>query len=241
MYSMVLMMAMSASPEAAAAHGGCGGCDGYVVASCHGCKGGGLFGGKHGNGCCGGGGLFAGKHSNGCCGGGGMFSGKHGNGCCGGGGLFAGKHGGNGCCGGGFFGGGKHGHGCNGGCTGYVPAGCNGCIGGGVVPPPPPPPPVDKKDMPKKGGVTSAPAYITVNVPADATITIDGAATKSTSAVRVFATPELDAGTVYYYTISATVIRDGKELVATEKVAVEAGAAPQLSLVPGTTPEVASK
>src|SRR5262249_19127616 len=117
------------------------------------------------------------------------------------------------------------------------PAGCNGCYGGGGVVPPP----VDKKDMPKKGGVTSAPAYITVNVPADATITIDGAPTKSTSAVRGFAPPGLAAGPLYYHTITAPVVRDGKELVATEKVAVEAGIASQLSLTPAAAPAVASK
>lgn len=66
MYSMVLLMTMSTSPEAAACHPanctGCTGCTG-VVTGCTGCTGnchGGLFGGCHG------GGLFSGcfkKHS----------------------------------------------------------------------------------------------------------------------------------------------------------------------------------
>lgn len=89
--------------------------------------------------------------------------------------------------------------------------------------------------------MTSLPAYITLNVPADAKVTIDGAATTSTSSVRVFSTPELAPGAVYYYTIRAEVVRDGQTLSATEKVAVEAGAKAELSLNPAATPVVASK
>ena len=96
------------------------------------------------------------------------------------------------------------------------------------------PPP--KKDEPKKTSAT-----ITVSVPVDAKITIDGNPTKSTSGVRVFATPELAPGTVYYYTISAEVVRDGKAITATERIAVEAGLNAQLSLDPAAAPTVASK
>jgi uncharacterized protein (TIGR03000 family) len=261
MYSMVMMMAMSASPEAAALGHGCNGCSGYSCSgytSCsgggkhHGCSGGGLFGGggKHGGGCsgyttcmgctgyttcmgctgyscCGGGG----KHHG--CSGGGFFGGKH-HGCCGGGGgLFGGKHHGSSCCGGG--------------CTGFYSNGCNGysgCMGAPVYGAPvdgtPVPNPAPKKEE-KKGGVTAAPAYITVNVPADASISIDGAPTKATSSVRVFATPDLAAGTVYYYTFTATVERDGQKLVATEKIAVEAGVNTQVSLSPAAGATVATK
>jgi uncharacterized protein (TIGR03000 family) len=234
MYSMVMLVAMSASPEAAAF--GNRGCDG----GCHGCMGGGLFAGKGCRGGCHGcgGGIFAGK---GCCGSGfGCGGACHGcYGGCHGGGLFAGK----GCCGGLFAGKGCRGGGCHGcyggGCHGCYGGGCHGCQGGGCMGTPP----ADKKDMPKdkKGGVTSAPAYIAVNVPADATITIDGAPTKSTSSTRVFSTPELNAGTVYYYTLVAEVVRDGKTLIATEKVAVEAGASVQITLNPNVAAEVASK
>ena len=93
----------------------------------------------------------------------------------------------------------------------------------------------------KKGGVTSAPAFITVNVPADAKITIDGAATTSVSTVRTFSTPELNPGSVYYYTFTAEVVREGKTFTATEKVAVEAGATAQISLNPKAVVVVASK
>ena len=94
---------------------------------------------------------------------------------------------------------------------------------------------------PKKGGVTAAPAMIVVNVPVDATITIDGTPTKSTSAVRVFATPRLAPGSVYYYNVTAQVVRDGKTLTATEKIAVEAGPTRSFSLNPTQAPVVASK
>jgi uncharacterized protein (TIGR03000 family) len=202
MYSMVLLMTMSTSPEAAACHPsnctGCTGCTGYVATGCTGCSG-----------SCHGGGLFGGCH------GGGLFSGCH-------------KH--NSCSG------------CTG-CTGYVPTGCTGCTGTA-------PAPEMKKEMPpppkdKKGGVTyyapAAPAFITVNVPADAKVTIDGAATVSTSTVRVFQSRNLNPGTVQYYTFVAEVIRDGKSYTATERVAVEAGAKAEITLTPAVGPAVVSK
>ncbi len=204
MYSMVLMMAMSTSPEVAACHKtACTGCTGVVDA-----------------GCCGGGHGFLGGR----------------------------KHG---CSGGGFLGG-HHKHGCNGGCTGVVvDAGCTGGAGcTGVVPAPAPMEvaPVPPKDMPKeikKGGVTFAPMFapatITVNVPADAKVTIDGNATVSTSTVRTFATPALKTGAVSYYTFVAEVVREGKTFTATETVAVEAGATTTITLNPNAGLAVASK
>lgn len=245
MYSMVMMVAMTASPEAAAFGNGCGGCGGGQFLG-GGCRGGQFLGGK---GC--GGGLFAGKGCTGsaCYGcGGGLFAGGGCKGGCRGGGLFDGLGGGCKGCGGGMLGGlfggkGCHGYaaGCHGAsCHGGVGAGCTGGCGGTIIVDP-------KKDMikpdpskDKKPGITAAPAYIAVNVPADATITIDGAPTKSTTTTRVFSTPELTAGTVYYYTVVAQVVRDGQTLVATEKVAVEAGATVQISLNPNAA-EVASK
>lgn len=213
MYSMVLMMAMSTSPEVAACHKskGCdgGGCTGVVVvdAGCTGC-----------NGCDGGHKLFGGK---GC--GGGLFKG----------GLFK-KHG---CNGGG----------CNG-CSGSM--GCDGGAGcsGAIVVPSTIVVPEEKKEMPKKeekkGGVTFAPvapAFVTVNVPADAKVTIDGNPTISASTVRVYATPNLASGTVHYYTFAAQVVRNGRVYTTTERVAVEAGAKVQLTLNPNVGPAVASK
>jgi len=83
-----------------------------------------------------------------------------------------------------------------------------------------------KEEEPKKEEKkepTAAPATIQVNLPADAKLTIDGAATTSTSASRSFATPTLELGQEYYYTLTAEIVRDGKTLSATKRVAVRAG------------------
>ncbi|HEY8503306.1 MAG TPA: TIGR03000 domain-containing protein [Gemmataceae bacterium] len=222
MYSMVLMMAMTGSPDVAAfgfrkgdCNGGCvgyacnGGCVGYACCGCDGGKRrGGLFGGN---------GLF-GKKRNGCNGG------CHG-GC-------YGYHGG---CHGGCYG--YHG-GCHGGCYGHH-GGCHGCHGGVAVPPPPPPGqilPGPAKEMPKGSDSASAPAPATISVtlPADATLTIDGAPTQSTSGVRTFTTPALEPGQVYHYTLRAEVEREGKTLTASERVEVRAGATTRVELMPAT-------
>jgi uncharacterized protein (TIGR03000 family) len=225
-------------------YGGCSGsCSGYSGGcsgwSCHGgghsCHGGGFFGGHRSHGCCGGG-LFS--HSchggNGCCGGNSCHGGY---GCCGGGHSFA-SHG---CCGGGFFGGHRN-HGC---CGGYSCNGGNGCCGGGyscnggygcnggwscgggmpapVAPATIPVAPEEKK-MEKKTEANSAPAILTVTVPADAKLLIDDAATVSTSTRRVFVSPNLPAGREFSYTLKATYTKDGKPVVVTKDVAVRAGA-----------------
>jgi uncharacterized protein (TIGR03000 family) len=250
MYSLVLMMAMSGGVEAPAGHGDCcgggwgccggwscgGGCSGgygCCGGGCHGCHGGG------GHGCHGGGhSLFGGHHHNscsGCCGGGyGCCGGGYG--CCGGGyGCYGGGYG---CYGGGYgcYGGG---YGCNGG--GY------GCAGGMMVAPAAPaattpatPPPDGAKPMddmpkpkPKTGGTDganiAAPATIHVSLPADAKLMIDDFTTKSTSAARVFVSPELAPGQVFHYNLKAEIVRDGQTLSVTEQVAVRAGAETRVS------------
>jgi len=239
MYSMVLMVALSSSPDAAAcgkAMGCLGSCSGAPVASCQGCHGGGLFSGLggHKNGC---GGCHG--ESTGC---GGVVTGC--GGCQGGHGLFGGCHGG------GLFR--KHKHGCNGesaGCHGSS-TGCygssTGCIGTpGVIigTPVEVVQPMKIEEKKKTGGVTMvpAPATIIVNVPADAKVTIDGAATISTSTVRHYATPVLVPGSVNYYTFTATIVRDGKEYTSTERVAVTAGQKPTITLNPNVGSAFASK
>ncbi len=93
----------------------------------------------------------------------------------------------------------------------------------------------------KTVGTVAAPAHITVNLPADAKIFIEGTETPSTTDRRVFVTPELKPGAVYYYTIEAEVVRDGKKLRATEKIAVEAGSHAKIQLKPNEVGSVASK
>ncbi len=145
---------------------------------------------------------------------------------CGGGG----RHGGGGCgmgCGG--YGGGcgmMMGGGCGmmGGYGGHAMGGCGmgGCGGyamggagfGGMA-------------------IVQAPsneATLIVNLPEDATLTIDGKATTSTSAQRVFVTPALEDGKEYEYTLKAKVARDGKVQVATAKVTIRPGQTSQVEL-----------
>jgi uncharacterized protein (TIGR03000 family) len=75
-----------------------------------------------------------------------------------------------------------------------------------------------------------APATLVVKLPADATLTIDDQATKSTSAKRVFVTPALKPGAAYYYTLKATVVREGQAVVTTKVVQVRPGAKTQVKL-----------
>jgi uncharacterized protein (TIGR03000 family) len=75
-----------------------------------------------------------------------------------------------------------------------------------------------------------APATIVVNLPAEAKLTIDDAATTSTSSTRVFASPALEPGRDYFYTLKAEVVRDGKTVTATKRITVHAGEETQVSL-----------
>ena len=66
-------------------------------------------------------------------------------------------------------------------------------------------------------------ATLVVNLPENATLTVDGEATNSTSAQRVFVTPALEDGKQYEYTLKAKVEREGKVEIATAKVTFRAG------------------
>jgi len=219
MYSVVLMMALSGGADLPASHG-CKGCCGGCY-SCYGCCGG-CYGCSGCNGCKGG----HHKSCNGC------YSCY---GCCGG---CYGCHGcyssysGHGCysC-----------YGCCGGCYGY--SGCGGCYGGAVSgdvtivapagapagAPAKAPEPI-KKPKTDKETTSPAGATIIVSLPADAVLTVDGAATSSTSATRVFASPALEQGKDFLYTLKAELVRDGKTFSASKKVSVRAGEETKVSL-----------
>jgi uncharacterized protein (TIGR03000 family) len=114
------------------------------------------------------------------------------------------------------------------GCCGVQQAcGCCGMtmVGGGGMVPPPAPGGEQLKNMPapKKTTAIAAPATIVVELPADATLKVDGAATASTSSVRVLVSPELNYGKEYQYTLSAQVVRDGKSVQVEKSVLVHAG------------------
>jgi uncharacterized protein (TIGR03000 family) len=81
-----------------------------------------------------------------------------------------------------------------------------------------------------------APASIIVSLPADARLIVDDTVTKSTSATRVFASPALEPGKEFHYTLKAEIDRDGKTYTAVRRIAVRAGEETKVSLdVPVTT------
>jgi len=84
-------------------------------------------------------------------------------------------------------------------------------------------PPVSKPNVGTDGASVAAPATIIVSLPADAKLMIDDYATKSTSAARVFNSPELAPGQAFSYTLKAEIVRDGQTLTVTEQVTVRAG------------------
>jgi uncharacterized protein (TIGR03000 family) len=92
------------------------------------------------------------------------------------------------------------------------------------IPAPTPKAPAGEEPKKEEKKETAAPATIQVSLPANATLTIDGAATRSTSANRTFATPTLETGKEYYYSLTAEYVRDGQTVTATKRVAVRAGA-----------------
>jgi uncharacterized protein (TIGR03000 family) len=66
-------------------------------------------------------------------------------------------------------------------------------------------------------------AHLTVRLPADARLLVDGQVVPLTSSTRRFDTPMLKAGQTYYYTLKAEVERDGRTRTETQRVIVAAG------------------
>jgi uncharacterized protein (TIGR03000 family) len=69
-----------------------------------------------------------------------------------------------------------------------------------------------------------APAKLKVKVPADAKLTIQGAATRQTGAERTFQSPTLPDGKTFTYKLKATWIANGKPVTVEKEVDVTAGA-----------------
>jgi len=99
---------------------------------------------------------------------------------------------------------------------------------------PPPAREGEKLKTPPKSGTEeaslSAPARIRVTLPAEAKLMIDDFVTTSTSSTRVFASPALERGQVFYYTLKGELLRDGQTLTSTKKVPVRAGQETQVQL-----------
>jgi uncharacterized protein (TIGR03000 family) len=86
----------------------------------------------------------------------------------------------------------------------------------------------------------SRPATVVVRLPADARLTIDGHATRSTSAMRWFETPPLPEGKDYVYTFRAEFHRGDETVTVSKDVTVRAGRETVVSLgLPGTAPAFA--
>jgi uncharacterized protein (TIGR03000 family) len=199
MYTLVLASMLTMGGAEAPNHCyGCHGCYG-CWGSCYGCCGGYSWG-CHGCwGCCGG-----------CCGG--YYSGCWG--CCGG------------CCG--YY---SSCYGCCGGCCGGYYSSCYGCCGGcwggsyyyaAPANPVGPPPSVNPPKGSGSDGISSQ-ATVTVRLPDNAKLFVDGQAIALNSSSRTFVTPQLERGKEYYYTIKAEWNRDGKTVSDTKRVVVQSG------------------
>jgi uncharacterized protein (TIGR03000 family) len=71
--------------------------------------------------------------------------------------------------------------------------------------------------------VKSAPARITVQLPADAKLFVDNTPCPLKSDRRSFQTPALEQGRKYYYTLRMEVERDGQTMVRSQRVVMTAG------------------
>jgi uncharacterized protein (TIGR03000 family) len=95
-------------------------------------------------------------------------------------------------------------------------------------------PPAKPDGTPAVGGKEEAslvaPATIVVSLPADARLMIDDNPTSSTSAIRTFATPALQTGKEFSYTLKGQIVRDGRTITATKEVAVRGGAETRVTL-----------
>jgi uncharacterized protein (TIGR03000 family) len=69
----------------------------------------------------------------------------------------------------------------------------------------------------------SAKAQVTVKLPAEAKLTVQGKPCPLTSSERVLASPPLEPGKTYYYILKAELTRDGQKREETQRVAVSAG------------------
>jgi uncharacterized protein (TIGR03000 family) len=84
-------------------------------------------------------------------------------------------------------------------------------------------------------------ATVIVHLPADAQLTVDGKATRSTSGTRRFVSPPLQSGKGYHYMMEAKMKRDGKTITLSRRVDVRAGQRREISLLPDDEPSAQRK
>jgi uncharacterized protein (TIGR03000 family) len=87
-------------------------------------------------------------------------------------------------------------------------------------------PKAEPAPKPKEGSKEASlarPATLVVSLPAEAKLQIDGVATTSTSATRVFTSPTLNPGKDYQYELKAEMVVNGQTMSTTKTVIVRAG------------------
>ena len=84
-------------------------------------------------------------------------------------------------------------------------------------------------------------ARLTVELPRDAKLYIDGQLMKSSAEQRTFNTPRLDRRQTYYYEVKAEAVRDGKPVTESKRVLVRAGEDVKVAFAKLEEPSVAAK
>jgi uncharacterized protein (TIGR03000 family) len=78
-----------------------------------------------------------------------------------------------------------------------------------------------KKTDARSSTSTDGIARITVELPEDAKLTVNGVACPLTTSKRVLETPRLQEGQTYYYTLEAQVVRNGETIAESRRVIFE--------------------
>jgi uncharacterized protein (TIGR03000 family) len=83
-------------------------------------------------------------------------------------------------------------------------------------------------------------ARLIVTLPADAKLYVDGKPMRTLSERRVFHSPQLAPGQLYYYNLRAEVVRDGRTITREQRVVVRGGSVTQTSFtdVPDDGPTI---
>lgn len=126
-----------------------------------------------------------------------------------------------------------------------------GVVVGTAIPATPPAVVTASREEPGTNGLLAAaprdagaPARLAIELPAKASLYVDGVAVPGTGTSRQFHTPELARGKVYFYELKVVVLIDGKSEVEEKKIVVRAGDSaiesfPKLiALARGTPPTV---
>jgi uncharacterized protein (TIGR03000 family) len=81
----------------------------------------------------------------------------------------------------------------------------------------------------------SSRATVTVHLPADAKLYVDGKVVDLTSSTRTFSTPDIEKGREYFYDLKAEWTRDGKVVSDSQRVVLQAGKVSNVEFKESTT------